>query len=103
MKTILIPTEDHDAMPAVLETACLVARQFDSYMEGVAVRPSLASYVTVEPVSNLAMSAAFDGDTGQQARTNFESFMQSHAVPQSMQDERTAFSYGWPQDEVVDD
>ena len=42
MKTILIPTEDHDPMPAVLEAALLVARAFDSYMEGFAVRPSAA-------------------------------------------------------------
>ena len=41
MKTILIPTEDHDAMPAVLEAARLIARAFDSYMEGFAVHPSL--------------------------------------------------------------
>src|SRR5262249_54627839 len=33
MKTILIPTEDHDAMPAVLEAARIVARTFDSYIE----------------------------------------------------------------------
>ena len=40
MKTILIPTEDHDAMPAVLEGARLIAHAFGSYMEGFAVRPS---------------------------------------------------------------
>jgi len=38
MKTILIPTEDHDAMPAVFEAARLVGRAFDSYIEGFAVR-----------------------------------------------------------------
>ena len=51
MKTILIPTEDHDAMPAVLEGARLVAQAFGSYMEGFAVRPSPATYVTVEVMS----------------------------------------------------
>ena len=40
MKSILIPAEDHDAMPAVMEAALLVARVFDSYIEGFAVRPS---------------------------------------------------------------
>jgi hypothetical protein len=35
MKSILIPTEDHDAMPAVLEAARLIARAFDSYMKGL--------------------------------------------------------------------
>lgn len=103
MKSILIPVEDHDAMPAVLEAARLIARQFDSYMEGIAVRPSLASYVTVEPVSNLAISAAFDGDTGIQARANFESFMQTHTVPKTQERQSAVFSYGWPREDAVDD
>jgi nucleotide-binding universal stress UspA family protein len=102
MKTILIPTEDHDAMPAVLEAARLVARQFDGYMEGFAVRPSLATYVTVEPVSSLAISGAFDGDSAPQARAQFEGFMQAHGVP-SGGGELAVFSYGWPREELADD
>ena len=78
MKTILIPTEDHDAMPAVLEAARLVAHEFGSYMEGFAVRPSPGTYVTVEPVSSLAIAGAFEGDTANQARAQFEVF---HAEP----------------------
>jgi nucleotide-binding universal stress UspA family protein len=102
MKSILIPTEDHDAMPAALEAALLVARVFDSYMEGFAVRPSLASYVTVEPVSSLAISEAFEGDTANQARNGFESFMQAHAVPQGVR-EPAVFSYGWPREDAAED
>ena len=102
MKTILIPTEDHDAMPAVLEAARLVALAFDSYMEGFAVRPSLASYMTVEPVSSLAISGAFEGDTANQVRGEFESFMQTHAVPQGVR-EPAVFSYGWPREEAAED
>jgi nucleotide-binding universal stress UspA family protein len=104
MKTILIPTEDHDAMPAVLEAARLIARAFDSYMEGFAVRPSLATYVSVEPVSSLAISDAFEGDTAHQARAEFESFMQVHAVPRAEREgEPTVFSYGWPWEEAAED
>jgi nucleotide-binding universal stress UspA family protein len=104
MKTILIPTEDHDAMPAVLEAARLIARAFDSYMEGFAVRPSLATYVSVEPVSSLAISDAFEGDTAHQARGEFESFMQTHAVPRAEREgEPAVFSYGWPWEEAAED
>jgi nucleotide-binding universal stress UspA family protein len=102
MKTILIPTEDHDAMPAVLEAARLIARQFDSYMEGFAVRPTLGTYVTVEPVSSLAISGAFEGDTANQARIEFEAFMQSHAVPKGPQ-EPAVFSYAWPRETAAED
>ena len=102
MKTILIPTEDHDAMAAVFEAARLVARTFDSYMEGVAVRPSPGTYVTVEPLSSLAISGAYEGDAPNQARAEFESFMQKHAVPPAG-DGPAAYSCGWPRAEAADD
>lgn len=102
MKTILIPTEDHDAMPAVLEAARLVARAFDSYMEGFAVRPAVGTYVTIEPVSSLAISGAFDIDTANQSRDMFTAFMQKAGVP-AAQKGSTVFSYGWPMAEAADD
>jgi len=97
MKTILIPTEDHDAMPAVLEAARLVAQTFDSYMEGIAVRPSVESYVAVEPLSGLAIAGTYEGDGADQARGQFESFMQSHGVPRA-EHENSTYSYRWPRD-----
>ena len=102
MKTILIPTEDHDAMPAALEGARQVARIFDSYMEGLAVRPSAASYVTIEPVSSLALSGAYDPEAAAQARHTFEAFMQAQGVPQGT-GEPAVYSYGWPRAEAADD
>jgi nucleotide-binding universal stress UspA family protein len=102
MKTILIPTEDHDAMGAVLEGARLIAQTFGSYMEGFAVRPSAASYVSIEPVSNLALSGAYDPETASHARQTFESFMQTHEVPAGP-GEPAVYSYGWPRTEAADD
>jgi nucleotide-binding universal stress UspA family protein len=104
MKTILIPTEDHDAMPAVLEAARLVARTFDGYMEGFAVHPSAGTYVAVEPVSSLAISGAYENDAelAQQAHGLFDSFMQSKGVPRAVQ-EAASYSYAWPHAEAEDD
>ncbi len=102
MKTILIPTEDHDAMPAVLEAALLVARAFDGYMEGFAVRPLAASYVTVEPVSGLAIAGIDQEDATRAAQEQFEAFMKQHDVPQGAQ-EPARLSYGWPRSEAADD
>jgi len=104
MKTILIPTEDHDAMPAVLEAARLVARTFDSYMEGFAVHPTAGTYVAVEPVSSLAISGAFehDAELAAQAKGLFESFMRSHQVPAADAD-AAGYSYAWPHAEAEDD
>ncbi len=102
MKTILIPTEDHDAMPAVLEGARLMAQVFDSYMEGFAVRPSPGTYVTVEPVSSLAISGAFEADTSKQAKADFEAFMQAHRVSLGG-DAPATYSYGWPRADAAED
>ena len=104
MKTILIPTEDHDAMPAVLEAARIVARTFDSYMEGFAVHPAAGTYVAVEPVSSLAISGAYehDAELATQAKAIFENFMRSHDVPAASGEPATC-SYGWPRTEAEDD
>ena len=102
MKTILIPIEAHDAILPVLEAARLIARAFDGYMEGFAVRPSARPYVTVDPLSSVTVSAAFEIDTAHQVRAEFESFMRVHAVPQGAR-EPTAFSYGWTREDAAED
>lgn len=102
MKTILIPAEDHDSMPAVLEAARIVAKTFDAYMEGFAARPSPAAYVSVDPVSSLAISGAFDVDTTREVRAQFEAFMQSNGVPPA-RGEAAAYSWAWPREEAMDD
>jgi nucleotide-binding universal stress UspA family protein len=102
MKTILIPTEDHDTMRAVLQTARLIARTFDSYMEGFAIRPAVGTYVTVEPVSSLAISGAFDEDTAREAQAAFEKFMNENGVPRAA-DGPATFSWAWPRTEAADD
>jgi hypothetical protein len=38
MKTILVPMENHDAMQSALDTALLLGRRCDSYIEGFALR-----------------------------------------------------------------
>lgn len=103
MKTILIPTEDHDAMPAVLEGARLMAKIFDSYMEGFAVRPSPGTYVTVEPVSSLAISGAFEADTANQAKAEFDKFMQAHNVPVGGPETPSVYSQAWPRADAAED
>jgi hypothetical protein len=37
-KTILVPIEQHDLINSTLQTALLLARKFDSYIEGFALR-----------------------------------------------------------------
>ena len=99
MKTILIPTQNHDAMQSVLETALLLARRCDSYIEGFALRWGINEFVTVE------MGVALPPETyrqdlaeeGKQARHIFESFMQEQHVPRST-GATGSLSFGWLDD-----
>jgi nucleotide-binding universal stress UspA family protein len=98
MKTILVPVEDHDSMPAVLEVARLIARRFDSYMEGVAVQPAAADLLTVDPLSSLSISQ--HGETNAEiahgARRLFESFMAANGVPPAAPASQPArYSQAW--------
>jgi nucleotide-binding universal stress UspA family protein len=102
MKTILIPTEDHDSMPNVLEAALLIARNFDSYMEGFAVKPAPGTYVTVEPVSSLTISDAFEEDCSREAQAQFNNFMIKKGVKRSHV-EPIVCSYDWLRTEAADD
>ncbi len=48
MKTILVPTEQHDLLPSMLETAVLLARKFDSYVEGFALFPTMVELYAID-------------------------------------------------------
>jgi nucleotide-binding universal stress UspA family protein len=83
MKTILVPIEPHDAIQSVLETALLLGRKFNSYIEGFALRPAIGNLVTMDPVSSLTVVSARENDAEivRQARGIFETFMRDQAVP----------------------
>jgi nucleotide-binding universal stress UspA family protein len=100
MKTILVPAEDHDSMAAVLEAAWLVARRFDSYVEGFAVQPAASDFVAVDPLSSLTMPQIANGDaqTEGDSRQMFECFMASNNVPPASPPflpQRIRLSYAW--------
>ena len=100
MKTILVPAEDHDSMAAVLQAAWLVARRFDSYVEGFAVQPAASDFVAVDPLSSLTMPQIADSDAQieRDTRQLFESFMASNNVPPApppFPPQRGRLSYAW--------
>jgi nucleotide-binding universal stress UspA family protein len=96
MKTILVPTENHDAVRSALETALLLARRCDSYIEGFALRWSINQFVGSDIAGGLPIET-FNEDIAEeakQARQLFESFMQEHGVPRSTK-AAGALSFGW--------
>jgi nucleotide-binding universal stress UspA family protein len=96
MKTILVPTENHDAMRSALETALLLARRCDSYIEGFALRWSIDQIVGGDITGSLPYDTFSEGiaKEAKQARQIFESFMQEHNIPRSTKTVGT-LSFGW--------
>jgi nucleotide-binding universal stress UspA family protein len=86
MKTILVPTRDDDATSSALETALILARRCDSYIEGFALRWEIAEFTEADHREIARIEV--------QARMTFESFMRKHGVPRSstMTDRP---SFGW--------
>jgi nucleotide-binding universal stress UspA family protein len=97
MKTVLVPMEDDAAMQSALETALLLARRCDSYMEGFALRWQMAEFAGVDMMGGIPLQT-YTQDAAriveQQAREIFESFMRKHDVPRSTAT-KNAFSFGW--------
>jgi hypothetical protein len=56
-KTILVPTEQHDLMSSTLETALLLARKFDSYIQGFALRGEIPAIVAMGDIGGLPIPA----------------------------------------------
>ena len=80
-KTILVPIEQHDLINSTLQTALLLARKFDSYIEGFALRvelPFAVSDVGTMPIPALDQDIA---ENEKRNRSRFENFMEEHGVP----------------------
>src|SRR4030095_9289675 len=96
MKTILIPIENHDAMQSALETALLLARRCDSYIEGFALRWAINEFMGGDVMGGMPLETYREefAEEAKQARQIFESFMQKHDVRRSTETTES-LSFGW--------
>lgn len=95
MKTILVPIELADTMTATLEAALLLARSFDSYIEGFALRPALTGLIDMDGSISLTETFAHQNlEAEKDARALFETFMRAHDIPTAGVTRRS-LSYGW--------
>jgi nucleotide-binding universal stress UspA family protein len=83
MKTILVPTEANDAMPAALAAALLLAQRFDSYIEGFALRFRVNEFIAVDMAGAIPLETLREEslDEARRARALFDAFMRENAVP----------------------
>jgi nucleotide-binding universal stress UspA family protein len=97
-RTILVPIEEHDSINATLETALLLARKFDSYIEGFALRVAIPAAYAVADVGAVAIPQLEQdiAENTQRSQSLFENFMQEHGVPRG--GAATALSSSWLED-----
>jgi len=103
MKGILLPVEDHAMMDAVMETALLIARKFDSFIEGVALGPNIAEMVAADfSLSGVILDSHTRRDFLEASKRRFTNFMENHSIhPQG--GEMPGLSYDWKGETLMSD
>ena len=81
MKSILLPIDQSEQMPAVLETARLLASIFEATIEGVALRPAFAEIVAPDPIVAVTIPPADWNETEfcRTVRQTFDTYAASHS------------------------
>jgi nucleotide-binding universal stress UspA family protein len=85
MKNILVPLEEHSLLPQVLETAVLLGRDFESYIEGLAITLDLPVAMPVDMA--IGAPSVLDPATRREMAAacyhHFETFMTGRGVPRA--------------------
>lgn len=87
-KSILVPLEESDVLGSVFASAHHVARRFDSYIEGLCIRPTLAGAIAVGFEGGVAALAGteeqFEDEQAARAkrlRERFDTFVRDNSIP----------------------
>jgi nucleotide-binding universal stress UspA family protein len=99
MKTILVPMENHDAMQSALDTALLLGRRCNSYIEGFTLRWSINEVMVGDVMGGVSLETYRDdiAEEAKKAKQIFETFMQKHDVPRAAETTES-LSFGWLDD-----
>jgi nucleotide-binding universal stress UspA family protein len=76
MRSILLPVDQSETMPAVMETARLLAGMFGATVEGVALRPAFADIVAPDPIVAVTIPPADwnEAEFTRSVRQTFDTF-----------------------------
>jgi nucleotide-binding universal stress UspA family protein len=104
MKNILVPVEEHTHIHSVLETALLLGRSFDSYVEGLAVSVNLPVAMPVDIAIGVpsALDPAVRREMAEASRQHFETVMKGRSVPHASLG-ASGLRFGWHDGELADD
>jgi nucleotide-binding universal stress UspA family protein len=99
MKSILVPTENDSTIKSALETALLLAKRCDSYIEGFSLQHAISEYIVADAAGGIPLES-YEQDNLQeaaQARQLFDTFMRERNVPRVIEPS-VGLSYGWLDD-----
>jgi nucleotide-binding universal stress UspA family protein len=95
MKNVLVPIESHSSVDSVLQTALLLARRFESYVEGMPLGPDLPDLVAFDmPVSWTVTDQNTWKEMADESHRRFEAFMRASGIFERGSEHRTP-SFGW--------
>jgi nucleotide-binding universal stress UspA family protein len=108
IKSILVPLEESDTLDSVLRCALIVARDFDAYIEGLCIRPTLSGAIAVGFEGGAAALSGteeqFEREQTARAarlRERFDRFVAENGLPiYSGDSEPTSACAGWIEDEA---
>jgi nucleotide-binding universal stress UspA family protein len=87
MRGILVHVDEHQSLPSVLTCALLVARRFDSQIDGLHARPGAPRIIPVAPEGAFIPASEIvedleraDRDLDRQLRERYDAFMREHGV-----------------------
>src|SRR6266404_2050746 len=83
MKTILVPTESHESMRSALATALMLARRFDSYIEGFALRFRVNEFIAVDMAGAIPLETLRE-ESFDEARRVFDVIVMSRSQANSI-------------------
>jgi nucleotide-binding universal stress UspA family protein len=82
MKTLLLPIEDERHVPPLIATAHLLARRFDSYIEGIDAFPAHAALLAADAaaIATLPRHSLQEGHRQRQLRARFERALEAKGI-----------------------
>lgn len=104
MKNILVPIEEHTFIYSVLETALLLGRAFDSYVEGLAISVNFPVAIPVDVAIGIppALDPSMRREMAEASRQHFETFMKGRSIPPASLGS-SGLHFGWHDGELADD
>lgn len=104
MKSILVPIEDHGHIEPQLETALLLGRTFDSYIEGLAITPDYPVVLPVDIAIGVPSPITPENrmEMARVCRERFEAVMTAKQISRSTSG-LSGLSFGWRQDSLTED